>query len=171
MAQRYGTMAAHRASVLDCSVLEHMYSFDGLISRRHRRRSVTLQSPTATLIPQFSSSEHTVCGFTGLIVRICAAGGSRTLDFLCERRTLYPLGLRSVEAVYCFSLFNWSVQFFFCFLWLPLGSTFIGTDRNGLIYQIGPDFARRAQLQLSQFVEEFLSYIYVKNIYFTNESS
>ena len=56
---------------------------------------MTHQSPTATLIPLFSSSEHTGCGYPGLldwkIVLTCAAGGSRTLDFPRERRTHYPL--------------------------------------------------------------------------------
>ena len=47
VAQRYGTIAAHS----------------------HRRRSVTLQSPTATLIPLFSSSELTGCGYPGLLDR------------------------------------------------------------------------------------------------------
>ena len=36
---------------------------------RHRGRSVTLQSPTATLIPLFSSSELTGCGYPGLLDR------------------------------------------------------------------------------------------------------
>ena len=35
----------------------------------HRRRSVTLQSLTATLIPLFSSSELTGCGYPGLLDR------------------------------------------------------------------------------------------------------
>ena len=66
--QRYGTIAAHtrrRASVFVVFVVfcVHMYSFAGLI----RRRSVTLQSPTATLIPLFSSSELTGCGYPGLL--------------------------------------------------------------------------------------------------------
>ena len=74
VAQRYGTIAAHtrrRASVLVVFVAfcVHMYSFAGLISGRHRRRSVTLQSPTATLIPLFSSSELTGCGYPGLLDR------------------------------------------------------------------------------------------------------
>ena len=69
VAQRYGTIAAHtrrRASVLVVFVVfcMHMHSFAGLI-----RRSVTLQSPTPTLIPLFSSSEFTGCGYTGLLDR------------------------------------------------------------------------------------------------------
>ena len=72
----------------------HMHNFVGLIS--HRRRSVTLQSPTAALIPLFSSSELTGCGYPGLLDRknrsdMCP-GGSRTLDFLRARRAPYPLG-------------------------------------------------------------------------------
>ena len=58
VAQRYGTIAAHtrrHASVLVLFVVfcVHMYSFAGLIGGRHHRRSVTLQSPTATLISLF----------------------------------------------------------------------------------------------------------------------
>ena len=68
VAQRYGTIAAHtrrRAPVLVVFVVfcAHMHSFAG----RYRRRSVTLQSPTATLIPIFSSSELTGCGYPGLL--------------------------------------------------------------------------------------------------------
>ena len=76
VAQRYGTIAAHtrrRAPVLVVFVVfcMHMYSIAGLIRRTppHRRRSVTLQSPTATLIPLFSSSEPTGCGYPGLLDR------------------------------------------------------------------------------------------------------
>ena len=39
------------------------------ISERHGRHSEILQSPTATLIPLFSSSEHTGCGYPGLLDR------------------------------------------------------------------------------------------------------
>ena len=65
VAQRYGTIAAHtrrRASVLVVFVVfyVHMHSFAGLIR---------LQSPTATLIPIFSSSELTGCGYPGLLDR------------------------------------------------------------------------------------------------------
>ena len=71
-AQRYGTIAAHtrrRASVLVVFVVfcVHMYSFASLI--RRTPRSVTLQLPTATLIPLFSSSELTGCGYPGLLDR------------------------------------------------------------------------------------------------------
>ena len=67
VAQRYGTIAAHtwrRASVLVVFVVVcvHMHSFAGLIRR-------TLQSPTATLIPLFSSSMLTGCGYPGLLGR------------------------------------------------------------------------------------------------------
>ena len=66
VAQRYGTIAAHtrrRASVLVVFVVfcVHMHSFAGLIRRT--------QSPTATLIPLFSSSELTGCGYPGLLDR------------------------------------------------------------------------------------------------------
>ena len=74
VAQRYGTIAAHtrrRASVLVVFVVfcVHMHSFAGLIRRTPPRRSVTLQSPTASLIPLFSSSELTGCGYPGLLDR------------------------------------------------------------------------------------------------------
>ena len=67
----YGTIAVHtrrRASVHVVFVVfcVHMHSFSG---GPHRRRSVTLQSPTATLIPLFSSSKLTVCGYPGLLDR------------------------------------------------------------------------------------------------------
>ena len=98
VAQRYGTIAAHtrrRVFVLVVFVVfcVHMYSFAGLI---RRTPLPTLQSPTATLIPLFSSSELTradilVC-WLGTIVRTCVPGGSRTLDFLRVRRAPYPLG-------------------------------------------------------------------------------
>ena len=57
---------------------------------------MTLQSPTATLIPLFCSSELTGCGYPGLLDRknrsdMCPVG-SRTLDFLRARRAPYPLG-------------------------------------------------------------------------------
>ena len=100
VAQRYGTIAAYtrrRASVLIVFVVfsVHMHSFVGLIRRTPPPRSVTLQSPTATLIPLFSSSELTGCDilvyWIGKIVRTCAPGGSRALDFLRARRAPYPL--------------------------------------------------------------------------------
>ena len=83
VAQRYGTIAAHtrrRASVLVVFVVfcVHMHSFAGLIRRTppptfsdtaNRRRSVTLQSPTASLIPLFYSSELNECGYPGLLDR------------------------------------------------------------------------------------------------------
>ena len=75
VAQRYGTIAAHtrrRASVLVVFVVfcVHMHSFAGLIGRTPSPTfSVTLQSPTATLIPLFSSSELTGCGYPGLLDR------------------------------------------------------------------------------------------------------
>ena len=68
MAQQYRTMAMHtwyRASVLDVFVVfcMHMYSFAGLI------RHMPPQSPTATLIPLFTSSEHTGRGYHCLLDR------------------------------------------------------------------------------------------------------
>ena len=64
VAQRYGTIAAHtrrRASVRVVFVVFCVHM--------HHRHSVTLQSPTATLIPLFSSSELTGCGYPGLLDR------------------------------------------------------------------------------------------------------
>ena len=74
VAQRYGTIASHtrrRASVLVVFVVfcVHMHRFAGLIRRTPPQRSVTLQSPTAILIPLFSSSELTGCGYPGLLDR------------------------------------------------------------------------------------------------------
>ena len=75
---------------------------------------MTLQSPTATLIPLFSSSELTGCGYLGLldrkIVQTCAPGGSRTLDFLHARRAPYPLG----QALQLFGLCVCRSVFQFC---------------------------------------------------------
>ena len=101
MARRYGTMAAYtrrRASVLIVFVVfcVHMYSFDGL----KRRTPWPTFSDTAiiksTLIQLFPS--QSTLGTDSLAycirksVRTCAAGGSRTLDFLRELRTSHPLG-------------------------------------------------------------------------------
>ena len=74
VAQRYGTIAAHtrrRVSVLVVFVVfcVHMYSFAGLIRRTPPPTFSALQSPTATLIPLFSSSELTRCGYPGLLDR------------------------------------------------------------------------------------------------------
>ena len=98
VAQRYGTIAAHtrrRASVLIVFVVlcVHMHRFAGLIRRRHRRRSVTLQSPTATLIPLFSSSELTGCGYPGLLDRknrsdMCLRWESNSRLPACKASTL-----------------------------------------------------------------------------------
>ena len=70
MAQWFGTIAAHtrrRSSVLVVFVVfcVHMQSFAALI--RRTPPSTSLQSPTATLIPLFSSSELTGCGYLGLL--------------------------------------------------------------------------------------------------------
>ena len=90
----------------------HKCSFAGLI----RRTPPTTFSDTAITDRHsdttFSSSELTGCEYPGLldrkkIVRTCVAGGSRTLDFLRERRTPYPLGqaLRWNES-HCLSAIN-----------------------------------------------------------------
>ena len=98
MAQRYGTIAAHtrrRASVRVVFVVfcMHMYSFAGLIRRAPPRRSVTLQSPTATLIPLFSSSKLTGCGYSDLLNRknrsgMCPRWESNPRLHACKASTL-----------------------------------------------------------------------------------
>ena len=101
VAQRYETIAAHtrrRASVLVVFVVfcVHMHSFAGLISRTPPPTFSDTAITDRSLIPLFSSSKLTGCGYPGLldrkIVRTCAPGGSRTLDFLRARRAPYPLG-------------------------------------------------------------------------------
>ena len=74
VAQQYGTIAAHTwrhvyVHVVFVVFCVHMHSFAGLIRRMPSPYSVTLQSPTATLIPLFSSSELTGCGYPGLLDR------------------------------------------------------------------------------------------------------
>ena len=99
VAQRYGTTAAHtrrRASVLVVFVVfcVHMYSFAGLIRRTPPPTfSVTLQSPTATLIPLFSRSELTWCGYPGLLDRknrsdMCPSWESNPRLPACKASTL-----------------------------------------------------------------------------------
>ena len=102
VAQRYGTIAAQtrrRASVLVVFVVfcVHMYSFAGLIR----------QTPPPTFSDTAITDRHSdttifqlradLCAdilvyWIGKIVRTCAPGGSRTLDFLLARRAPYPLG-------------------------------------------------------------------------------
>ena len=89
---------------------------------------MTLQSPTATLMPLFSSSELTGCGYPGLldrknhsdikIIRICAPGESRTLDSLRTRRAPYPLG----QALHSSQMFNY-VQLYVHVHWMHLLNT------------------------------------------------
>ena len=75
VAQRYRTMAAHtrrRAFVLVVFVVfcVHMHSFADLIRRTPPPTfSDTAIIATATLIPLFSSSELTGCGYPGLLDR------------------------------------------------------------------------------------------------------
>ena len=102
VAQRYGTIAAHtrrRASVLVVFVVfcVHMHSFAGLI----RRTPPPTFSDTAitdrhsdTTIFQLRVHWVRISWSIGSekIVRTCAPGGSRTLDFLHARRAPYPLG-------------------------------------------------------------------------------
>ena len=101
VAQRYGTIDAHtrrRASVLVVFVVfcVHMYSFAGLIRRTppptFNDIAITDRHSDTTI---FQLRAHW-SGYPGLldrkIVRTCASGGSRTLDFLHARRAPYPLG-------------------------------------------------------------------------------
>ena len=67
VAQRYGTIAAHTRRC--ASVLVVFVVFCRFDKADATRRSVTLQSPTASLIPLFSSSELTGCGYPGLLDR------------------------------------------------------------------------------------------------------
>ena len=103
VAQQYETIAAHtrrRASVLVVFVVfcVHMYSFAGLI----RRTPPPTFSDTAitdrhsdTTIFQLRAHWVRISWSIGSkkIVRTCAPGGSRTLDFLRARRAPSPLGL------------------------------------------------------------------------------
>ena len=103
VAQRYGTIAAHtrrRASVLVVYVVfcVHVYSFAGFIRR----------TPPPTFSDTAITDRHSLCYhyfpaqsslgadilvyWIGKIVRTCAPGGSRALDFLHARRAPYPLG-------------------------------------------------------------------------------
>ena len=102
VAQRYGTIAAHtqrHVFVLVVFILfsMHMHSFAGLIRRmppptfsdtaitsRHSDTTIFLLRAHWVRISWSIGSEK--------IVRTCASGGSRTLDFLCARQAPYPLG-------------------------------------------------------------------------------
>ena len=61
------------SSCLQC-VCVHMYSFAGLI-----RRTPSFSDTAVTLIPLFSSSEHTGCGYPGLLDR-------KNRSDMCRRR-------------------------------------------------------------------------------------
>ena len=102
VAQRYGTIAAHtrrRASVLRVFVVfcVHMHIFAGLIRRTppptFSDTTITDRHSDTTI---FQLRAHWVRISWSIgsekIVRTCAPGGSRTLDFLHARRTPYPLG-------------------------------------------------------------------------------
>ena len=112
VAQRYGTIAAHtrrRASVLVVFVVfsVHMYSFAGLIRRTPPPRSVTLQSPTATLIPLFSSSELNGCGYPGLLDRnncsdLCPRWESNLRLPACKASTLSTRPSSPLNGDLCF---------------------------------------------------------------------
>ena len=75
VAERYGTIAAHtrrRASFLVVFVVlcMHMHSFAGLIRRTPPPTfSDTFSDTPVTLIPLFTSSELTGCGYPGLLDR------------------------------------------------------------------------------------------------------
>ena len=100
VAQRYGTIAAQTGAMRPSSLFVvfcvHMHSFAGLIRRTPPPTFSDTAITARPLIPLISSSELTGCGYPGLldrkIVRTCAPGGSRTLDYLHARRAPYPLG-------------------------------------------------------------------------------
>ena len=74
VAQRYGTIAAHtrrRASILVMFVVfcVNMYSFAGLMKRTPPPTFSDTAITDRTLIPLFSSSELTGCGYPGLLDR------------------------------------------------------------------------------------------------------
>ena len=102
VAQRHGTIAAHtrcRASVLVVFVVlcVPMQSFAGLIKRTppptFSDTAITDRHSDTTI---FQLRAHWVRISWSIgsekIVRTCAPGGSRTLDFLRARRGPYPLG-------------------------------------------------------------------------------
>ena len=104
VAQWYGTIAAHtrrRASVLVVYVVfcVHMHSFAGLIRRMppptFSDTAITDRHSDTTI---FQLRAHWILVYwIGKIVRTCAPGGSRILDFLHARRAPYPLG----QALHC----------------------------------------------------------------------
>ena len=72
----------------------HMHSFAGLIRRtpppKFSDTAITDRHSDTTI---FQLRAHWVrISWIGKIIRTCAAGGSRTLDFLRSRRAPYPLG-------------------------------------------------------------------------------
>ena len=85
---------AHYLSV--CCVCMHMYSFAGLIRRTppptFSDTAITNRHSDTTFPAKSTQGVDILVYWIGKIVRTCAAGGSRTLDFLRERRTPYPLG-------------------------------------------------------------------------------
>ena len=102
VAQRYGTTAAHtrrRASVLAVFVMfcVHMHSFAGLTRRTPPptfRDTVIADCHSDTAIFQLRAHWvriYILVYWIGKIVRTCAPGGRRTLDFLRARRAPYPL--------------------------------------------------------------------------------
>ena len=137
VAQRYETIAAHtrrRASVLVVFVVfcVHMYSFAGLI----RRTLPPTFSDTAITdrhsdITIFHLRAHWVRISWSIgsekIVRTCAPGGSRTLNFLRARRAPYPLGqaLRG-------SLFEGAT----CFYWPPFSGPLKNNKVQNTMYLV-----------------------------------
>ena len=99
VAQRNGTIAAHtrrRASVLVVFVVfcVHMYSFAGLIRRTPPPTFSDTVITAATLIPLFSSSELTGCGYLGPLDRknrsdMCPRWESNPRLPACKASTLF----------------------------------------------------------------------------------
>ena len=103
VAQRYGTIAAHtrcRASVLVVFVVfcVHMHSFAGLIRRTppptFSDTAITDRHSDTTIFQLRAHWVRISCMvyWIGKMVRTCAPGGSRTLDFLRAGRAPFPLG-------------------------------------------------------------------------------
>ena len=102
VAQRYGTIAAHtrrRASVLVVFVVclrahAQFCRFDKADATADVQWHCNHQPPLwYHYFPAQSSLGADILVFwIGKIVRTCAPGGSRTLDFLRARRAPYPLG-------------------------------------------------------------------------------
>ena len=121
VSQRYGTIAAHtgrRASVLVVLVVfcVQMHSFAGLIRRTppptFSDTAITDRHSDTTIFQLRAHWMRISWLLDWKIVRTCAPGGSRTLDFLRARREPYPLGqaLRLITIQYTILVLNIGMQ-------------------------------------------------------------